>query len=248
MAKSDLAKEGSLADLSGYFRSSFAMGAIGTAFGAGLGLKMLSGSTRDATNFGLGLFGDLSSAFAGIELVIQGEENLWKSRPAIFIFNHQSIADGFVIVKLVRKDLAGVGKKEIGKVPFLKQITSAAGLVLIDRSRSKDAITAMQPLVDAIKNENKSIVIAPEGTRSVDGTLLPFKKGAFHLAIQAGVPVVPIVLHNTAAIMPKGKFGTRPGKVKVEVLAPVDTSKWKSKTVQNHVDEVRALFLNALGS
>ena len=223
------------------------MGTISTAFVAGTAIRFLTGSTREGTNFGLGLFGDLSSALAGISLDITGEEFLWSDRPAVFIFNHQSIADGFIMIKLLRRDLAAIGKKEISKVPLLGDLVSAAGLVLIDRHNSKDAITAMRPLVDAIREDRKSVIIAPEGTRSLDGALLTFKKGAFHLALQAGVPIVPVVLHDVGAIMPKGEWGTTPGKVKVDVLKPISTKKWKEETIQDHIDEVRAKFLTALG-
>jgi putative phosphoserine phosphatase/1-acylglycerol-3-phosphate O-acyltransferase len=81
----------------------------------------------------------------------------------------------------------------------------------------------------------------------VSPRLAPFKKGAFHLAMQAGVPMVPIVLHDAIDVAPKGTFLYRPGTVTVEVLPPVDTSSWRPATIERHVAEVRQLFLEALG-
>jgi putative phosphoserine phosphatase/1-acylglycerol-3-phosphate O-acyltransferase len=119
--------------------------------------------------------------------------------------------------------------------------------VFIDRENAASAIEAMQPLVDAMRNERKSVVIAPEGTRTISPKLAPFKKGAFHLAIQAGVPVVPIVIHNAGDVAPKGDFVFRPATVEVDVLPPVDTGDWRAETIEAHVAEIRRLFQAKLG-
>ncbi len=121
------------------------------------------------------------------------------------------------------------------------------GTVFVDRADGKSAIRAMEPLVDAIQKEGKSICIAPEGTRSLTPKLEPFKKGAFHLAMQAGVPIVPIVIHNATDVAPKNEFVMRPATVRVTVLPPVDTSGWSVKTINSHVRDVRNMFLRTLG-
>jgi putative phosphoserine phosphatase/1-acylglycerol-3-phosphate O-acyltransferase len=119
--------------------------------------------------------------------------------------------------------------------------------VFIDRADGKSAINAMKPLIDVIRNEGKSVVLAPEGTRTVSPVMAPFKKGAFHLAMQAGVPIVPIVIYNSGDVAPKGDFVLRSATVKVEALPPVDTSKWSVETMDDHVREVRNMFARALG-
>jgi putative phosphoserine phosphatase/1-acylglycerol-3-phosphate O-acyltransferase len=178
---------------------------------------------------------------------VRGEEHLWSSRPAVFVFNHQSKADVVIIARLLRRDIAGVGKKEIKKMPLIGMTLELAGTVFIDRENASSAIEAMQPLVDAMRNEGKSVVIAPEGTRTISPRLAPFKKGAFHLAIQAGVPIVPIVIHNAGDVAPKGDFVFRPATVEVDVLPPVDTNAWSADTIEEHVAEVRRLFQVTLG-
>jgi putative phosphoserine phosphatase/1-acylglycerol-3-phosphate O-acyltransferase len=105
----------------------------------------------------------------------------------------------------------------------------------------------MKPLVDAMRNEGKSVALAPEGTRTVSPNLGPFKKGAFHLAIQAGVPMVPVVIRNAGDVAPKGDFIFRPATVEVDVLPPVDTSDWTTETIDDHVRDVRNMFLKCLG-
>jgi putative phosphoserine phosphatase/1-acylglycerol-3-phosphate O-acyltransferase len=100
--------------------------------------------------------------------------------------------------------------------------------------------------VDAMRIEGKSVCLSPEGTRAFTPKLASFKKGAFHLAIQAGVPVVPIVIHNSTDVQPKGDMIFHPGTVDVEVLPPIDTSTWSAATIDTHVADVRELYLQAL--
>jgi putative phosphoserine phosphatase/1-acylglycerol-3-phosphate O-acyltransferase len=214
---------------------------------AGLPIWALTGSEREARNFVTSLFADVSSALIGLKLVVRGEGNLWTQRPAVFVFNHQSKADVVIMARLLRRDITGVGKKEIRNIPLIGKTMELAGTVFIDRANAASAIEAMQPLVDALRNEGKSVVIAPEGTRSVSPRLAPFKKGAFHLAMQAGVPMVPIVIHNAGDVAPKGDFVFRPATVEVDVLPPVDTSGWRADTIEQHVSEVRRMFQATLG-
>lgn len=213
---------------------------------AGLPIWALTGSQREARNFATSIFADVSSALIGLKLVVRGEEHLWSDRPAVFVFNHQSKADVVIIARLLRRDIAGVGKREIRDIPIIGRTMELAGTVFIDRANAASAIEAMKPLVDAMRNEDKSVVIAPEGTRSVSPRLGPFKKGAFHLAMQAGVPMVPIVIHNAGDVAPKGDFVFRPATVEVDVLPPVDTSDWRRETIEKHVAEVRAMFRRTL--
>ena len=176
-----------------------------------------------------------------------GEKYLWTTRPCIFLFNHQSRADVLILAKLVRRDFSGIAKREMRDVPVVGKLLELAGVVFVDRKSAQDAIKAMEPLVDAIRRDGKSVCIAPEGTRMLTPALGPFKKGAFHLAIQAGVPIVPVVIHNSGDVQPKTEFAMRPATVRVEVLPPVDTSGWHAATLDRHVREVRNLFLRCLG-
>lgn len=230
-----------------YTRTIYATGSLVGAFAAGLPIWALTRSQREAANFSIGLFGDFATAITGVELEVEDEKNLWSSRPCVFIFNHQSKADVMILAKLIRRDMGGVGKKEIKDIPILGKLMEWGGTVFVDRADGKSAIKAMEPLVDAIKIEGKSICISPEGTRSLTPKLEPFKKGAFHLAMQAGVPIVPIVIHNATDVAPKNEFVMRPATVRVTVLPPVDTSGWTPRTINNHVRDVRNMFLRTLG-
>lgn len=227
----------------GYLRTFAAQGSMVGAFLAGLPIYGLTGSMQKTRNFATSLFADLATAITGIELNITGEEHVWARRPCVFIFNHQSQADTIIVPALLRRDLAGVGKKEIGNIPILGQIMKFGGTVLIDRENTGSAKEAMKPLIDVMRLEGRSVCIAPEGTRSTSTSLGRFKKGAFHLAMQAQVPIVPIVIHNAIDVAPRGQFVMRPATVKITVLPPVDTRSWSVDTIDQHVDSVRDLYL-----
>ena len=234
--------------LTQFVRSVAATSSLVTSFAAGLPIYALTGSRRESVNFSFSLFADTASALIGLKLNVKGEENLWSDRPAVFVFNHQSKADVVIIAKLLRRDIAGIGKQEIkSETPILGKVLEWGGVVFIDRSNAASAIESITPLVDSMRTERKSVVLAPEGTRTVSPTLAPFKKGAFHIAMQAGVPMVPIVIRNAGDVAPKGDFVFRPATVDVEVLPPVDTSSWTAKTIDTHVREVRNMFARALG-
>ena len=218
---------------------------IGSFF-AGLPIWALTGSRRDALNFSLSVFADTASALIGLNLKIKGEHHLWSHRPAVFVFNHQSNVDMVIVARLLRRDITGVGKREISDMPIIGRVFEASGIVLIDRKNTASAIEAMTPLVDAMRVEGRSVCLSPEGTRATTPKLAAFKKGAFHLAMQAGVPMVPIVIHNSGDVQPKGDILYHPGTVEVEVLPPIDTSQWSPKTIDEHVAEVRGMYLTAL--
>jgi len=222
-------------------------GSLVAAYLAAIPVWAITGSRREAQNFAWSYFADISSALVGLKLDVTGEQYMWAQRPAVFVFNHQSQADIMVVAKLVRRDLAGIGKQEIRSIPLLGWILESAGVVFVDRSNTSSAIAAMRPLVHALQKDRKSVLIAPEGTRTESTKLAPFKKGAFHLAASAGVPIVPIVIHNARDVQPKGDEMYYPATVKVDVLPPVDTGSWKSATMGEHIAEVRSMFLTVLG-
>ena len=147
-------------------------------------------------------------------------------------------------MKLIRNDITGVAKKELERTP-VGPIFTALGAIYVDRANKEKAISALQPAVDALKN-GISVVIAPEGTRSGSRALGPFKKGAFHMAMQAGVPIIPVVIKNAYMATQKGSSVLKPTHIEVVVLDPVDTSIWKRKDLDKHIEEVRNLYLNEL--
>ena len=228
-------------------RSLAATGSLVGSFMMGLPLYALSGSRRDSINFSISLFAETASALIGLDLDVRGREHLWKRRPAIFMFNHQSNADMLIMASLIRRDIVGVGKRELKNLPLIGPLMGAAGVVFIDRSDRQAAIETMKPLVQAMQEEKKSLVIAPEGTRAPTRKLGAFKKGGFHVAIQSGVPIVPVVIHNSGDISPKGDKIFRSGTVHIDVLPAIETADWSVANIDEHVAAVRNAFLRTLG-
>jgi putative phosphoserine phosphatase / 1-acylglycerol-3-phosphate O-acyltransferase len=211
----------------------------------GLAYAAATGKKRRAAELVGAISSDVMLAITGIEVEAQGEHHLWAHRPALFLFNHQSIVDGYVLLTLLRRGFTGVAKKEVARMPLLGQILSALDFAFIDRSNTRSAKEAMQPAVDRLR-QGMSVVIAPEGTRSLTPKLCQFKKGAFHIAMQAGVPVVPVVIRNTYEVMPRGSLLFRPGTVQVCVLPAIDVTPWKIEDLDRHVADVQALFQRTL--
>ena len=119
---------------------------------AGLPIYALTGARRAANNSAYSLFADTASALIGLDMKVRGEEYHWSERPEVFVFNHQSKADVIIIAGLLRRDLAGIGKKEIkSENPLIGRVLEMGGVVLIDRSNANSAIDAMSPLVDVMR-------------------------------------------------------------------------------------------------
>jgi putative phosphoserine phosphatase/1-acylglycerol-3-phosphate O-acyltransferase len=215
------------------------------SFWAGAAAGFVNGSYREALNVSGAVWGDLATSLAGIDLRVEGEEHLWSHRPAVFIFNHQSALDAILMMKLIRRDMTGIGKMELKKNPIFGPIFTAAGVVFIDRANSARAIEALKPAVDALK-EGRSLVIAPEGTRSPTPRLGRFKKGAFHLAMQAGVPIVPVVFRNVLDAFPKDARIVRPATIEAVVLPPVQTAEWTVESLDSNIAEIRNRYLEVL--
>lgn len=225
----------------------------GLAYGAFLSAALqivptwiLNQSRREAVNLAVTTWGEFGSALAGISLRIKGEHHLWQHRPAVFLFNHQSAVDVLLIAKLLRRDFTAIAKHEIALNPLVGPVFRVADTVFIDRRNPEKAVEALRPVVDTLRS-GLSVAIAPEGTRSSGDRLGAFKKGPFHVAMQAQVPVVPIVIHNASDVLPKGAFFVRPGTVHIEVLPPVATENWSAGNVDAHVAEMRHAFLTVLG-
>lgn len=227
-------------------RTTLAASSLFPAALSGLANGIVKYSKVDGTNALMATVGDLVTGAAGIELVVKGKENLWSHRPAVFIFNHQSNTDLFIVSKLIRKNATGIAKKELKMMPVIGQLMQAAGVIFIDRKDKEKAIEAMAPAVEALKN-GTSLIIFPEGTRSKNYTLGAFKKGAFHMAMQAGVPIVPVIIRNAHDAMPRGSNIFRPAAIEVIALKPIATKRWKKERLDFHIKKIRKMYLKELG-
>jgi putative phosphoserine phosphatase/1-acylglycerol-3-phosphate O-acyltransferase len=221
------------------------MGALGPAAMIGVPAAIATGSVRRGMNMMLSTYADLTNTITGVELQIEGEEHLWSHRPAVFIFNHQSGLDSLLMARLTRRDVVGVAKEELRNAPIVGQLLQLAGTVFVDRGDRAKAIEAMKPAVEATR-QGLSIAVAPEGTRSATKKLGPFKKGAFHMAMAAGVPIVPVVLKNALDALPRHAWVIRPATIEVVVHPPIATDSWKPEDLDDHIAQIHALFERTL--
>ena len=197
-------------------------------------------------NFCGKVIGPVVAKIVGAKVINPDAEKLSNSTPAIFVTNHSSALDVFICMALCPYGGCGVGKKEILRIPFFGLAYWLAGHLLIDRGNNAKAIASMKKMSDFVKAKNLSIWIWPEGTRSFDGKLIPFKKGFVHLALATGLPVVPVILHGAHKIWPAKTMQFYPGEVRVEVLDPIKTDNWRKENVDKHVEEVKCLMAKAL--
>lgn len=218
------------------------LGGMGAAAGAGL----LHGSRRRFLDMACSVGADVGFGLAGIDVRVTGAEHLVSARPCVFVFNHQSKFDVPILMKLLRGGFTGVAKKEAAAIPVWGQLFQVADVAFVDRGDNTKARQALEPAVRTLRDDGISLVVAPEGTRSPTPKLGAFKKGAFHIAMQAGVPMVPIVIRNAGEIMWRGAQTLRGGTVEVSVLDPIDTADWRPETVAAHADDVRKRFVDTL--
>jgi 1-acyl-sn-glycerol-3-phosphate acyltransferase len=157
----------------------------------------------------------------GVKIVLQGMENLRPGHNYIFMSNHVSNLDPPVLIPSIPGRCSVLVKKELFRTPILGTGMHQADLVPVDRSDREAAIESVRVATEVLK-KGLHMVIYPEGTRSSDGRLLPFKKGPFHLAMDSGVPVIPVTLLGTFESWPKTRFALRKGTATVIFHPPVD--------------------------
>ncbi|HET8715375.1 MAG TPA: lysophospholipid acyltransferase family protein [Holophagaceae bacterium] len=161
----------------------------------------------------------------GITRRLEGWETLPQpirdGAPVVFFANHASLMDPPLLVSTLPDHPVFIAKRELGWVPVLGWAIHLAGFILIDRGNRAKAYASLADAAARIR-AGQSVAIFPEGTRAADGRLLPFKRGSFHLAKEAGVPLVPLAIRGGHAVLPKGDWRVRPGTYTLTVGAPLD--------------------------
>lgn len=157
----------------------------------------------------------------GVEVEAVGLERIEAGGAAVYVSNHQSIYDIPILFWTLPVDLRILAKKSLGWFPFLGWHLRRAGHVLVDRKSAGPEVFAA---VGRIMRDRLSLLVFPEGTRSADGRVGRFRGGIFHLAIQAGLPVVPVAVRRSRFVMKKGRLMTCPARVFVEIFEPIPTT------------------------
>src|SRR4029077_12295046 len=170
---------------------------------------------------------------AGVHVRVEGEENI-PPGVCIFVANHVSNVDPLAFVPAIPRRVSLLAKKEVFRIPILSKAMRLAKLIPVDRADREAAASSVDIALKYLK-EGLSFAVYPEGTRSRDGRMLPFKKGAFLMAVRAKVPVVPVSIVGALDLMRKGEWAVRPGEVTIRFGPAVDASAYSV--------EQRAIFL-----
>ena len=179
------------------------------------------------------------SFIMGMKINIDKPELLEKL-PAILISNHQSELDIYMLGRIFPKKCVVTAKKQLKYLPFLGWFMSASGTFFLDRSNKQSAIDTLNKALDQLKTSKGGLFMFPEGTRSYSSepVLLPFKKGAFHLAVQAQIPIIPLVVSNTSNLYSMKLFNFNRGEINIKVLDPIPTEGLTKDDVPRLTEEI----------
>jgi 1-acyl-sn-glycerol-3-phosphate acyltransferase len=179
----------------------------------------------------------------GVRVKTAGLDKLDPARTYIFMSNHVSNLDPPITVPLIPKRTSVLVKKELFKVPVLGKAMRMGSLIPVDRGNRDAGIESVRAAKEVVQ-QGLNMTIYVEGKRSFDGKLLPFKKGPFYLAMECGVPVVPITITGTPYVMPKGRFAIKPGLVTVNFHPPIEPENFGSRECL--MEKVRAAIDSGL--
>jgi 1-acyl-sn-glycerol-3-phosphate acyltransferase len=180
----------------------------------------------------------------GIKVQAKGQEHIPQG-VCIFVANHTSNADPPAVVGSIPRRVALLGKKEVFRVPILGTVLKMAGFVPVDRGNREAAMASVDQALEHL-HHGVSYLIFPEGTRSPDGRLRPFKKGSFVMAIRAQVPIVPVSVIGAHKVMLKGELGVHPGSVTVRFHPPVAVAGCTMEHRDTLAAQVQAIVASAL--
>jgi len=190
---------------------------------AGLAI-LLTWDSSGASWFARKLWAPALLFVAGARVEVEGGEHVDGRRATLYVSNHQSSIDIPALFVALPVDLRFVAKEQLRWVPLVGWYIQMAGHILVDRSNRARAIASLDRAAERVVRRNISLIVFPEGTRSPDSRILPFKHGSFGLALKARIPVVPVAIEGSARVMPRRSWRIRPGIIRVRIGAPVDVS------------------------
>jgi 1-acyl-sn-glycerol-3-phosphate acyltransferase len=181
----------------------------------------------------------LGQKILGIRLEVSGLENIDKKASYVFMANHLSIIDGPMLFMLIPQSVRVILKKEVFRIPIIAQAMRQVGFIPVDRKRLKGGKKSIDRASRYIKEKGCSFLIFPEGTRSWDGKLQPFKRGGFFLALASLAPIVPVSIEGTYELMPRGSFFAKKGKVRANFHPSVPVEGFSRASLPQLIDKVR---------
>ncbi|MCV7075867.1 1-acyl-sn-glycerol-3-phosphate acyltransferase [Mycobacterium szulgai] len=208
-------------------------------------LGLLTWNRRRGLNLFTSTWPGLVVKAGGVRLNVVGAQNLTAQRPAIFLYNHRSRFDPFVASALMGDNWIKVAKKELARDPIVGTILKCVDAAFLDRDDTAASVNTLREIEERTK-KGISVLIAPEGSRQDGAGVGSFKKGAFRMAMAAGVPIVPIVIRNVADVAPRESFTITPGTVDIAVLPPISVDGWTPDSLPEHIAQIRQLYIDTL--
>ena len=187
----------------------------------------------------------INSFFTPMTVNVVGAENIEPGTSYVITSNHQSHYDIFVLYGWLGVDFKWVMKKELEKVPVLGLACKVLGHIYIDRSHTKSAVETINAAKTKIVN-GTSVIFFPEGTRSGDGKIQPFKKGAFKFAIDLGIPILPVTINGTRKVLPKGSLDLMPGGATMIIHKPISVKDYNEENMNELMDKTRMIINTSL--
>jgi 1-acyl-sn-glycerol-3-phosphate acyltransferase len=191
------------------------------------------------------IWGRVLSYAVPMMVAVFGMENLNRRQSYVLVANHQSQLDIPLLYGWIGTDIRWVLKKELRKVPIIGICCEKLGHIIIDRSDKAAAVKAINAAREKIVN-GTSILFFPEGTRSRDGNLLQFKKGAFKFALDLGIPILPISIRGTRSLLPPDTMSLFPGRVQMIIHKPIDTKVYNENRLDVLIEKTKATIASAL--
>jgi 1-acyl-sn-glycerol-3-phosphate acyltransferase len=179
---------------------------------------------------------------SGVKVEVTGTENIILDGPQIFMANHQSFFDIFIVLAFIPAQFRFIAKKELFRVPIFGGALRKYGTIEINRQHHVSAVASIDEAARKIR-EGKSVVTFPEGTRSIDGEIKAFKKGVFHLALKAGVPIVPISIIGSREILPKHSLKVNPGRIRMIFDGPIEIDGYSDESRDDLIARVRDVIV-----
>lgn len=192
------------------------------------------------------LWSRLNALLTPVIVKVTGKENIKSGKSYVVVPNHQSMYDIFLVYGWLGIDIKWVMKKELRKVPGVGFGSAKVGHIFLDRSNQRAAMESLNEAKKKLQG-GSSVVIFPEGTRSVTGKLIPFKRGAFKLAFDLGLPILPVTINGTRNVMPAKAFtNILPGKASLHIHEPIEITDYNESDIKQLMDDVREVIESKL--
>ena len=201
--------------------------------------------SQDAADILAVTWSRLCCAIAPLKVRIQGKENYSRFKSYVVVANHQSMADIPVVHGFLGLKIKWVIKQELRKIPVFGAACHYLGCIFVDRSNHEAALNSIQKAKQQLSDKS-SVFFFAEGTRSRNGRVMPFKKGAFVFAMETGLPILPVTIKNTMDILPSDTLDLTPGSVDIIVHRPVHVSPYHEKNLDELIERTRLAVASAI--